>query len=162
MKILIVDDDRAKIDKIEEVVLNKLEVDIINKRYSYQSGIKEILNAENIEYDLVLLDMTMPTFDITSRDNGGQRKDFAGKEIMRYMKRKKVLTPVIVITQYDILGAKSIELSDIMIELEDKYGEFYLGTVYYDVRIENWKSEIISIILKRFEVGIKDEDFNCR
>jgi len=147
MRILIVDDDRAKIDKIEEVILNKFEVDIVNRKYSYQSGIKEILNSE---YDLVLLDMSMPTFDITSRDNGGQLKEVAGKDIMRYMKRKKVMIPVIVITQYDILGEKAIKLSDIMIELETKYREFYLGTVYYDVTIENWKTEIIDLISKIF------------
>lgn len=157
MKILIVDDDMVKINKIEEVILNKFKIDQINRKYSYQSGIKEILS---VAYDLILLDMSMPTFDITYKDNGGQLKEFAGKDIMRYMKRKKVMIPVIVITQYDILGDKATRLSDIMIELEAKYGDFYVGTIYYDVMIENWKADLLDLISKRIESGDKYEDFN--
>ena len=62
MKILIVEDDENKLnnlkDFINEYYLNEVNIDIC---HSFQSGLESILINK---YDLLLLDMSLPNFDL--------------------------------------------------------------------------------------------------
>ncbi|AJA48475.1 response regulator receiver protein [Clostridium pasteurianum DSM 525 = ATCC 6013] len=145
MKILIVEDDKLKIEQLANIITNTFHIEYLEKKYSFQSGMKEI---KQNKYDLIILDMSMPTFDISPKNNCGPIMSFAGKEIMRQMKRKNIEAPVIVVTQYDTLGEKAIKLSQLNNELELKFGDFYLGVVYYDITLENWKEDIVRVIKK--------------
>lgn len=87
MKILIIEDDKNKLKQVTSF-LRKIYINTeIIERYSYNSGIRELLTGSR--FDLLLLDMSMPTFDITSVESGGRPKPFAGKEILRKLKKKE-------------------------------------------------------------------------
>lgn len=47
------------------------------------------------------MDMSLPTYNITSTEGGGDKKPVAGKNIMKRMLNKKIFSPVIVITQFE-------------------------------------------------------------
>lgn len=151
MRILIIEDDQNKIKHIIEFIKESIKSSEINKTFSYQSGLKEIVKGS---YDLVVLDMSMPTFDITDSDGGGRPKPFAGREILRQMKRRGITIPVIIVTQFERFGelSSSITLPELKQELLEKFVGIYLGTVYYNPAIKGWKDEF-SILLKQKSIG---------
>ncbi len=64
MRILIVEDNQKKLDKLKEYISKEFPDYEITDRQSYNSATKEIvLNYKN--YDLMLLDMSMQTYDIS-------------------------------------------------------------------------------------------------
>jgi DNA-binding NarL/FixJ family response regulator len=155
LNILIIEDDQNKIKQIIEFICDNLVKVIITKKFSYQSGLKEIVN---VKYDLIILDMSMPTFDITSSENGGRPKPFAGREILRQMKRRDINTPVIVVTQFERFGelSNTITLPELRDDLQTKFKDIYLGTVYYNPALNSWRDEF-SNLLKRIETRCKND-----
>src|SRR2546428_368773 len=94
VKILLVEDDEDKLDQIREFLV-AVEADWqIEQTRSLNSGLRAVQSGE---YDIIILDMTMPAFDITLRDDGGRPQAFAGRELLRHMHRRKNLTPVVVL-----------------------------------------------------------------
>lgn len=137
MKILIVEDDQNKIKAIENYLKELIMDSKITLKKSYQSGLKEILSNQ---YDLIILDMTMPTFDRSPTESGGKVLKYAGMEILRKMIRKKVYTFCIVVTQFDTFGSKT--LKELEKELEEKFKKNYCGTVSYNSISAIWKENL--------------------
>ena len=147
MKILIIEDDKNKLKQVTSF-LRKIYINTeIIERYSYNSGIRELLTGSR--FDLLLLDMSMPTFDITSVESGGRPKTFAGKEILRKLKKKRIQLPTIVITQFERFGdvENTISLEELNQELIDNFSESYIATVYYNSSQDNWKNELKTYIV---------------
>lgn len=157
MKILIVEDDQNKKKQIISYLTEVLENTIIQSKLSYKSGLKEITNNT---YDLIILDMSMPTFDITNLDSGGKVLPFAGKEILRQMKRRSNITPTIVVTQFERFGdyEKSLNLEELKKELEKEYEGIYIGTVYYNPASSSWRKDLFEKL--NIVKELKNEDFN--
>lgn len=139
MKLLLIEDDDNKRKQVKEfIVANyQYELDITEKK-SYQSGLKEIFLTS---YDLILLDMSLPTYDISPSENGGRFRTFAGRDILKELKRKKILVNTIVITQFDIFGEgeKVTTIDELDNMLKGIYSESYLGLVYYNASMSDWR-----------------------
>ena len=133
IKILIVDDDDFKINNIKEV-LNEVNSHYnINTEKSLNSGLRRIRNET---FDIILLDMSMPTFSITDSKNFDS---YGGKTFLREMNRKKIKTPVIVITQYDIFGeGNSQKTAENLDEEFRKSFSNYKGMVKYSSIQNDW------------------------
>lgn len=108
-KLLIVDDNKALADMIEEYFNNDKNIMVSLKEYSGEDGIKTIENKIN-EYDVIILDLIMP------------KKD--GLFVLEEMKNKKINKPVIVSTSYN---------SDEMIRKVSEYGVTYFLLKPYDL-----------------------------
>jgi CheY-like chemotaxis protein len=149
-RILIIEDDQNKIKQLLEWIVMRLPDAIITERHSYQSGIKELIN---IKYDVVLLDMTLPSFDISPIESGGRLRPFAGKEIIKQMYRHKIFIPVIVVTQFERFGEGeiAITLSELEKELRSCFKNIFIGTVYYNASLNNWEKEL-DIYLKKLNI----------
>lgn len=146
MNILVVEDQEDKSDDIvlhlRDIVEERLSCTV---RGSLRSGLKELVDF--MDYDLIILDMSMPNFDPSVDDPvGGTPESFAGREFLFQMNVRKIFIPVVVVTQYSIFSRGAITLDDINSELNKKYGEFYLGAVYYSSSSNQWKSELKNII----------------
>lgn len=138
---LIIEDDENKLKQIKDFLQSKFPtLDLITKR-SYQSGLKEIVRGH---FDLIVLDMSMPTFDVTPDSSGGRFRTYAGKDIMEEMIRLNILSKVIIVTQFDIFGEGEsyITLSEMSMQLKESYPSIYLGTVYYNASEANWKQDL--------------------
>ncbi len=133
-KILIVDDDDFKINNIKEVI-NELEVYYnVTIEKSLNCGLRRIRNET---FDIILLDMSMPTFSITDSQNFDS---YGGKTFLKEMKRKKIEIPVIVITQYDIFGEGSSQKTAEKLDKDFKESfSNYVGMVKYSSIQNDWK-----------------------
>lgn len=142
MKILIIEDDINKQKKITKFLNENLEASSIETAISYNSGLRNVIKSK---YDLIFLDMTMPTFDKTASSHGGKLIRYAGKEILGQMKRKKIFIPTIVITQYATFGeASNLKSFDEMREeLLRDYSYFLVEMIYFEPDKDDWEKNII-------------------
>lgn len=143
MKILIVDDDDFKTNNIKEI-LNEVNASfIIDVEKSLNCGLRRIRKDT---FDIILLDMSMPTFSITDSQNFDS---YGGKTFLKEMKRKKIEIPVIVITQYDIFGeGNSQKTAEDLDEEFKKSFSNYKGMVKYSSIQNDWKTHLKQALIK--------------
>jgi DNA-binding response OmpR family regulator len=154
MKILIVEDDDEKAKQLEIFACEFIPSPDVSIARSLQTGLRLALSEE---WDLMLLDMTMTTFDRTLNDDGGRPHPFAGREILRRMKREGIAIPVVIVTQFDRFGeeAEELTLKQLEIELKENFLEFR-GIVRYRANVDDWKSQLegaVQDIVEKFADG---------
>lgn len=136
MKILIIEDDVNKLNAITSFVQKYPRI-ITEYRSSYQSGMRALLNKE---FDLLLLDMSMPVYDVTAQGTGGRPLALAGRDILFQLKRRKMNLKAIIITQYEDFDGISLSNLDQNLSLE--FPNNYLGYVYYNTTQDSWKENL--------------------
>ena len=143
-KILLIEDDLNKIKQLQVFLDNNqngfLKFELTVKK-SYQSGLESVLQGD---YDLVLLDMSMHNFDKSVNETGGEFMQFAGENILKEMVWNEIFFPVIIVTQYDLIGNKSLDV--LRQEWKNDYKKIYLGCVFYSANELNWKNELLALI----------------
>lgn len=156
MKIIIIEDNEHKRKKVKDFILKVNKNIVIDEAYSYTSGLKKCLS---LEYDLLVIDMTMPTYDKSNSESGGRFRTYGGKEIIRQLKRKKRELPFVVVSQYSKFSEnnETLSLDEIAQQLKEISPNFYTETVLYDTSSSNWKIRLEDIILSRE----KYENPNC-
>ena len=144
MKILLVEDDEDKREQLIKFIIENYNVTPCEAR-SYNSAVKAI---KEDSFDLILLDMTMPTFDISAQESGGRSQPFGGKMILYELVRREIITKVIVITQFDIFGKgnEEITLRDLDTELMELFSVNYIGAIQYSIKYSNWKALLLDKI----------------
>lgn len=145
MKILIVEDDNNKIKHLKDFISTELQEWQLDVKKSYQAGLKSVLNYS---YDIIILDMSLPTFDTSPTEDGYKFRPFGGKEILEEMKRKNIYIPTIVFTQFESFGEGSsfTVLEALNAQLSTQFSETYMGTVYYSASESTWKAELKKVI----------------
>jgi CheY-like chemotaxis protein len=141
MNVLIVEDQDAKRGQLRAFLLEAFAGATIIEARSLSSGLSHILAGA---YDLVLLDMTMPTHDPSPSEPGGRPQRFAGRELLDQMGRLGVTPPTVIVTQYDSFGAKGLD--DLSAELKAEHPEFYRGAVHYNPAVSGWKTGLAQCI----------------
>lgn len=141
MRILLVDDDENKAREISAFVTAEFPHDALSIRRSYQSGLKEILVSPP---DVVLLDMTMPNYDVGPRESGGRERRYAGKEVLRQIERRHISLKAIVVTQYEQFEEDGIvvTLKELVQQLESDFPSCFLGAVFYQAANTAWMDEL--------------------
>lgn len=147
MKTLIIEDDANKLRAIQEFMQQYWHVSCSCKM-SFHSGMKALYDES---YDLLLLDMSMPMYDVTVHDTGGRPLPLAGRDILFKMRRGAVKTKVVVITQYEDFEGISLERLDC--ELQNDFPTLYCGSVYYNTTHDTWKEELMSLLSGLFLKG---------
>lgn len=140
-KILLIEDSDHKLSRIRgfaESLWDKME---LHEARSFNSGCK-CIDAD--DFDLIILDMSLPTYDRTPADSGGRFRTFGGREIARKVIRRKIQTKMVFITQYDSFSdrVRSLSLDNLNSELASECGSSYLGLVKYDSAKSSWKDEL--------------------
>ena len=145
MNILIIEDDPIKMNSIKEYLKSYSDEISIDIQYSYQSGLLAILKNA---YDLILLDMQLPNFDIKSGEDGYKLRPLAGRDILREIKRKKLKAKIIVITQFDTFGEDGnfSSLNDWHNYFSKEFDGIYLFTVFYNPSSDSWKNKLKKVL----------------
>lgn len=145
MKILIVEDDPNKLGRVRECIEAEVSAATISERRSYQSGLKAILESPP---DVIVLDMAMPTYDVTPAEKGGRPRPFGGRDILAQMKRRKVEVDVIVLTQYETFGegAEQRSLQQLHSQLRREFPNNYLGVVFYHPAETDWRKQLLGFL----------------
>lgn len=138
MKILIIEDDDNKRQQLVSAINTDEAGFIIVETRSYQSGLRELLKGP---YDLVFLDMTMPTFDKSPSESGGRIRPFAGKDILTQLKHRGFSQDVVVFTGFEILGegTEQVTLKELDNNLKDEFPSNYRGVIYYNAAQNEWR-----------------------
>lgn len=177
-KVLIVDDLPEKGIEIQEE-LKKLDVEIIYFARCYIDAVKFI---ETNEYDLIILDMTLPR----EIDKNSKLNTYFGKNLLFDMLSLKKFIPSIIVTRYTYFGneteapylhASSFclknpyfmkskeEVIEIKFDISTYRGlhelltekiPFYVGMIYYNPNEDTWKDN-----LKNFIQEIKESNDEC-
>lgn len=145
MRFLIVEDDENKRRQVVAFLADSYPASTLSEAKSLQSGLRAVSSESP---DVVILDMSMPTFDISPDEPGGRPQVYAGREIMRRMNRRGVEASVVVLTQFDRFGegADALTLEQLDEQLRASFGDIYLGAVYYNVTVEGWKESLRRVI----------------
>ena len=141
MRILLVEDDDNKRVQISQFVQDVVpNVELVISR-SLQSGIRQIRSQK---MDLVLLDMTLPTYDVGPAESGGSTHAFGGREFLKELRRFKLSVPVIVVTQFETFGSgpEATTLKALDNDLKKDFPGIYSGSVYYHAAIESSKERL--------------------
>lgn len=147
VRILLVEDETPKSTHIEHFLKNLAPNVMISLAKSVNSALDAL--EQNVP-DLLLLDMSLPTFDIGDRESGGRPQGFGGIEILRYMTLAEIACPTIVITGYEAFlreAGKTVDLSQIKTELETEFPNLLRGVLHYNSTFDEWKIEL----MKTFE-----------
>jgi len=141
MKVLIIEDDEFKQRRIAQVVRELDEGAELGMERSVNSGLRKIVDDTP---ELILLDMSLTTFDVGPNEPGGRPQNFGGLEVLRQMDRLGITVPVVVITQHERFarGSTEVHLSTILQELQQEHSQLFRGLVYYNSAIGGWEAEL--------------------
>lgn len=138
-KILLVEDYEEKANNIMAFLKQEFTEYEIIQRTSYNSAQEEIFEHGS-DYSLILLDMSMSTYDLLTDASGGLPEPSAGQYILEGMFLRQIMTPVIVVTMYNVFGRKQLEAFDI--DLKKDYPQNYKSYVFYSSQRNDWKKHL--------------------
>lgn len=144
MKILFIEDHPLKQAQITKYVSEKFVDCEIETKNSYISGLKE-LKKNHHAYDVLLLDISMPNYDISSEDSGGDWMPLAGKNILKEMYLRDISTKAIVITMHGSYD-DGTKITDLHNDLQKEFTDNYIGYVYYSQINEDWQEKLYQLI----------------
>lgn len=141
MKILLVEDDKHKMnDIIAYLATFEKQIDVDTAR-SIESGVRF---AVDNSYDLILLDMTIPNFDITEKSDGGKSYKNGGEIVIKELLDEEVDFRCAIITQYETFNNETIDqISQRISRLCQKN---YFGYVKYSTDNDMWKEKLKKLI----------------
>lgn len=148
MRILIADDSNDKQEMIYSFIRNKYPISEVIQTYSFNSTREKILTSS---FSLILLDMTMPSFDPNDKNTGfgeSRNRPLAGKDIISSMAYREINTPVIIVTQFEVFGRHNqlTSIDDVFEEINGLYPNIVKGTVLFDFQSESWKTKLDKLI----------------
>ena len=147
--ILIIEDDEFKGKRIAQAIQEICPEATIVLERAVNSGLKAIVERRPA---LILLDMSLTTFDIGPDEPGGRPQNFGGMEVLRQMDRLNVAIPTIVITQHERFASagEEVNLASLKKELVEEHAKVYRGLVYYNTARGGWREELISLVNEAF------------
>lgn len=144
-RVLIVEDSDSKRDSIK--LLLAREYPLVSTRDAL--SVKSAIDALATEVpDVIIADMSLPTYDIEDRERGGTPRPFGGIEVFEYLARYEIVVPVVVVTSYEALtdGKQSMGLKELSRRLSEEFNDNFLGTVYFDSAYSSWEREILAFL----------------
>ncbi len=143
--ILLAEDEAHKSKNVRDFFSSHYPQASIAEAASVRSAIAR-LGRES--FDLILLDMSLPTFDVAAGEGGGRPQGAGGMEILNEFERLSYSPLVIVVTQYAdfSIDGKWYLLSELECELREEHGDVFLGLVEFDNANLDWKRALISLM----------------
>lgn len=151
MKILIVEDDVNKLNALTALIDERFPEIVSDAARSLVSGVRR---TREWSPDIVLLDMTLPSYDQTSIDDGGAMEPFGGVEFLRQMRRYNLTPRVFVVTQFETFGeGPSLKTREqLATELENEFPGIFQGMLHYHASLEEWATRLVEFV-KRMSNG---------
>lgn len=145
MKILLVEDEGPKREHILAMLKRswpQVEVDVARSVRSAVSALRTTTP------NLVLLDMSLTTFDVEAGEPGGRPQGFGGIEVLRYLERFHSPVPVVVVTAYEAFSVegKEIGLEGLSTMLKTEHPNNYVGLVYFNSLFGDWGKALEEMI----------------
>lgn len=135
-RILIVEDNQGKLLKLRNFLQEQYPDYEVRDQQSYNSAKKEII-LHSEDYNLILLDMSMQTYDISDNETGGEPEPLAGRKILNEMYLNDINVKILVITMFEsFVGIKTAELHR---DLSEEFSDIYCGYVFFSHSNNDWQ-----------------------
>ena len=140
-KVLIVEDDAYKEEQIVNYLKSLNNNISITREHSLNSALFNIMRNM---YEIILLDMSIPTFDTNEPEHF---KPYGGLMFLDELKRIKSEIPVVIITQFSKFGEGKNEITfdQIKEKCSQKYAN-YKDTIYF--KDNRWKEYLKGYIVE--------------
>ncbi|WP_336026040.1 hypothetical protein [Acinetobacter pittii] len=142
MKILLVEDEYPK----RQNILNFLESLNLDLDISFANSANSALDAIDDEIpDLMILDMSLPTFDINDHDNGGTPRGFGGEDVLRVLLIQEIICKTIVVTGYESFlkeDGLSLNIEKLKKSLQLEFSDYILDVIHYNSTNDSWKTSL--------------------
>ncbi len=148
MDAMLVEDDEFKAADIARVVLDNIPGVVIQRAASVNSALKAIsIKPPHV----MLLDMSLPTFDLSGPGGGGSPQSQGGIEVLRLSRRLKQETIFFIITQYPGIEIDGIEvpLSGAAAKLSKKFNVEVCSCIGYDFENDQWRALLTTALQTR-------------
>lgn len=145
--VLIIEDEAPKRKHIKEYInshKNGAYIDIV-----CCGSVSSALDfLDDNEPNFIILDMSLPTYEISDTESGGRPQGFGGLEILRYLKMSGLNCPTLVLTGYEAFMREEglVELSQISEELKSEFGTFLKDVLYYNSAYSEWKNKMTTTL----------------
>jgi CheY-like chemotaxis protein len=148
MQMLMVEDEDPKQRHISGF-LNETVVDLnLTIARSVNSAVARL---EAQPFDLVLLDMSLPTFDQNDDESGGRPQGFGGIAVLREMQMADIVCKVVVVTGYEVFpkgDGGQLNISQLKDDLDDEFGSYVVGVLHYNSAVDEWRTSLREILDK--------------
>jgi CheY-like chemotaxis protein len=154
MRMLMVEDEVPKQRHISSF-LNEVVRDLdLQVARSVNSAVERL---EGQTFDLMLLDMSLPTFDQDNDESGGRPQGFGGIEVVREIQMAGVRCMIVVITGYEVFpkgDSGQLNIRQLKDDLEGEFKDLVVGVLHYNSAVDEWKTNLINIF-ERIGVALK-------
>lgn len=137
MKILLIEDDAFKANDVLSFIKDEFgDYNTVEVMDSYSGG---LLKAAMVNYDLLIVDMTLPKYTESKGAKNGVLPT-GGEILIETLNDMGITTMSVVLTQYEAFGGETID--DIHHRLTSDCSPSYLGYIKYDFTAEDWKDKL--------------------
>lgn len=152
-RLLVVEDDDSKLRALVDFLSETCgrEVVEIHEAKSHSSATRSV---EEGGFDLAILDMSLPSFDLAKdTQGGGPPLGFGGRELLRLLEAEAPCTKAIVVTQYPAFSetehGERASFSELKQQLKEEFGDQFLGMVYYEGKQGTWRNELKCLLVSQ-------------
>lgn len=141
IRCLVADDEQHKVDKLCEFLAREFSMATVEVSRSVKSTMRALAGSE---FSVVLLDMSLPTFDVGPGEGGGRPQGFGGVEVLRFLAHRKIVVPVIIVTQYEAFPNDNtvVDLAQLIRRLQEQHPERPIEGVYFAPLSQSWHSPL--------------------
>ena len=149
MEILVIEDDRLKSDRLLAFLKAHFPAVIPKVERSYHRG---LILLEEEKFDVVLLDMTLPTYNSAASPRLGRTRPLGGHDILRKMRRMNADTKVIVVSALGSFGTgeASFTFEELAKKCAKEFPENFVGAVFFQQANAKWERPLLNL-LRRVE-----------
>lgn len=147
--VLVIEDDEPKqrsiVSFLSDHLLSGFRIDVA------QSLSSALTSLTKVSVTLAVVDMSLPTFDLTKdRRGGGKPQGFGGADILRFIDSETTDTRSVVVTQYeefDLMGnGARQDLSALETLLKQDLDSRFLGVIHYSSQHGPWQRELLAVL----------------
>lgn len=153
MRVLLIEDDAFKAKKIVSFLNQRFPDDVVAIERSVSSGLVHLVNDTPT---VLLLDMSLSTYDVGPTDAGGRPQNFGGITVFEHMARRKIEIPVIVITQFPGFRREdgvTVSLDTLRQELYDRFPKSFKALLSYNPGDRQWEQELARWVEQAVQAG---------
>jgi CheY-like chemotaxis protein len=146
MQILVADDEGPKLDSVVNVVGSVFPEASVKTAMSVRAALALLRHGD---VSLMVLDMSLPTFDVAQGEQGGRPQNYGGIELLRYMDFYGVVCPVVIVTQYDAFPDKGghVDLVAIARRLRGEHPATFRDLIHYGgATDEVWRQRLVAVL----------------
>jgi CheY-like chemotaxis protein len=142
----LIEDSTPKAERITEFLERQFPALDVHTFGSYHSGLVAITE---LLPGIVLLDMTLPSFDRSVGSREGRLRPLGGYDLMRKLKLRNWMLPIIVVSQLEEFGdgQERVTFDEVMRQCAAEFPGLFIGGVYFGQGANSaWQPELERLI----------------